>query len=632
VPNFPKLLCRTAYLFLGLMTFLLVACGEKNTAPSTATASTSIAISPSSATISKGQTTGLTATATYPDGKTADITHSVVWMSASPATAIVDAATGVVTGVAIGSAAIVATLNGVTSPAAHINVSAPNLVSISVAPTTVSIILGGTTTLTAIGSYSDNTTSDISRLVTWKSNNAVVTRISRRGIATGVGAGNSSVSASLDKIESSAATVTVGYSVGGTLSGLISGNSITLSNNGVDKLTLFANGSFSFPTGVATGSTFNLAIATPLPRQPCTHTYGAGKVQTSNVSGIDVICGLPPQGAMVKSANLVTARRDHTTTLLPNGKILATGGVGTTNNLASTELYDPATELWSATGTLAIARRNHTATLLPNGKVLAVGGLDSGFARLATAELYDSATGRWTATGNLAIARSQHTAILLPDGKVLVAGGVGTIGTGTLSSCELFDPATGHWTATGNLVTARSQHTAILLPNGKVLVTGGVGAARAGTLANAELYDPVAGRWTATGSLLTARSQHTMTLLPNGQVLVTGGIGTTGNLVSTELYDPASGSWAATGSLTAMRFLHTATLLPTGKVLVTGGVGTSGNLASSELYDPDSGRWTVTGNLHTARSQHAATLLSNGKMLVTGGNGTGVLSDAELYW
>ena len=629
--NLPERVHRTAFFGIGLIAVLLVACGEKNAAPTVAMTPTSIALSPSLATVYKGQTIGLTATATYPDGKTADVTHSVVWMSASPATAIVDGATGVVTGVAIGATTIIATLNGVTSPAANINVSAPNLVSISIAPTTVSIMLGGTTTLTAIGSYSDDSTSDISRLVTWKSNNAVVTRISRRGIATGIGAGNSSVSASLDKIESSTATVTVVYSVGGTLSGLISGNSIMLSNNGMDKLTLFADGSFSFPTGMASGSTFNLAIATPLPRQPCTHTYGAGKVQM-NVSSIDVICGLPPQGAMVKSASLVTARRDHTTTLLPNGKILATGGVGATNNLASTELYDTETGLWSATGALAVARRNHTATLLPNGKVLAVGGLDSGFARLATAELYDAATGRWTATGNLAMARSQHTAVLLPDGKVLVAGGVGTIGAGTLSSCELFDPATGHWTATGNLVTARSQHTAILLPNGKVLVTGGVGAARAGTLASVELYDPVAGRWTATASLSTARSQHTTTLLTDGQVLVTGGIGTTGNLASAELYDPANGRWTATGSLSVMRYLHTAILLPTGKVLVTGGVGATGNLANTELYDPESGRWTATGNLNTARSQHTTTLLSNGKVLVTGGNGTGVLAATELYW
>jgi hypothetical protein len=55
--------------------------------------------------------------------------------------------------------------------------------------------------------------------------------------------------------------------------------------------------------------------------------------------------------------------------------------------LASAELYDPATNTWSAAGSLAIARYVHTATLLPSGKVLVAGGSD-GTVALASAELY----------------------------------------------------------------------------------------------------------------------------------------------------------------------------------------------------------------------------------------------------
>ena len=106
--------------------------------------------------------------------------------------------------------------------------------------------------------------------------------------------------------------------------------------------------------------------------------------------------------------------------------------------------------------------------MLPNGKVLVAGGCDIRPPR--STELYDPASGSWTATGSLATGRYGHTATLLPNGKVLVAGGLGK--RGYLASAELYDPASETWTATGYLVIARSGHTATLLPNGKVLSQG----------------------------------------------------------------------------------------------------------------------------------------------------------------
>jgi len=62
---------------------------------------------------------------------------------------------------------------------------------------------------------------------------------------------------------------------------------------------------------------------------------------------------------------------------------------GTSWDLSSAELYDPATGTWSLTGSLNTARKDHAATLLPNGMVLVTGGALNHQVPLASAELYD---------------------------------------------------------------------------------------------------------------------------------------------------------------------------------------------------------------------------------------------------
>ena len=346
------------------------------------------------------------------------------------------------------------------------------------------------------------------------------------------------------------------------------------------------------------------------------------------------------------TGQLNAARYSHTATLLPNGNVLVTGGYSRKESgtviLNSAEVYDANTGTWSITGNLNLGRVGHTATLLTNGKLLVVGGNTSiippSFGVTNSAELFDPATGMWSTTGSLNTNHTDHTATLLPNGKVLVTAGWD--GSEPVKSAELYDPDTGTWTITGSLITARYWHTASLLQNGKVLVAAGSDEGDLFTaLASAELYDPDTGTWSKTASLSDPRVLHSATLLQNGKVLVAGGYGgyVYGQSDSEELYDSTTGEWSHTGNVNTIRYGHTSTLLPNGNVLVSGGGYSSPGgpvnfTNSAELYDPATATWYSTDELKTARYGHTATLLSDGKVLLAGGsNGSGALNSAELY-
>lgn len=321
-----------------------------------------------------------------------------------------------------------------------------------------------------------------------------------------------------------------------------------------------------------------------------------GKVLVAGGSSQDPRAELydPATGTWDYTGSLNTNRAGQSATLLPNGKVLVAGGSSSGQTLDSAELYDPATGTWSYTGSLNTSRSGHTATLFQNGKVLVVGGNDyscsphCSYTVLESSELYDPATGVWSITGSLVtgtfgIGRTDHTATLLQSGKVLVSGGLDPGDYGAFDT-ELYDQTTGKWSVSGrNNKEHAFGHTATLLLNGDVLITGACTQGNyCGSGSSVEVYNPATGTWSITGGLNIRRLSHTTTLLPNGKVLVAGGF-LVGSLVTSELYDPDTGTWSFTDNLNTPRSHHTATLLPDGKVLIIGGF--VGGSASSGILD-----------------------------------------------
>ena len=397
-------------------------------------------------------------------------------------------------------------------------------------------------------------------------------------------------------------------------------------------------------TNLSDGSEFTGTTTSNLTINPVQLSdAGSYQVIITNISGsvTSLVAALTVNstGLWTMTGAMSTVRAYHTATVLPNGKVLVAGGndnSSTSPARFSAELYDPTSGTWTTTGSMNTKRAFHTATLLPNGKVLVTGG-DSGTGGIPNAELYDPATGIWSTTSSMNSARAEHSATLLPDGKVLVAGGyryrAAQVAGSVVASAEIYDPTTGTWTTTGSMTDARCGTTATLLPNGKVLVAGGFAYTTYGIcLSSAELYDPSTRTWTTTDSMHKARNYHTATLLSNGKVLAAGGNDGISGISSAELYNPATGKWTATGAMATERNAPAATLLPDGKVLVVGGHASSGALSSAELYDPVNGIWTTTDSMHKARYYHTITLLSNGKVLAAGGHdGNLIISSEETY-
>jgi len=299
------------------------------------------------------------------------------------------------------------------------------------------------------------------------------------------------------------------------------------------------------------------------------------------------------------------------TTGLPDGRVLFTGGVDVTTGQPTTAaaVYDPVTQT-TTTLTMAAPRAGHGASVMGNGKVLISGGLASVdltnplalFAGVqATTEVFDPANNTFTAGPNMLEARALHTSTTLTSGQVLVAGGITLIpiiNIPTVSATAYrFNPSSGSFGLPSAFSGARFLHTACPLSDGKVLLVGGLtldltqflqtGQIQdliVGTRTDCQVYTPSLfgfGTFATVNGMQVGRAGAAVAPLPSGGALIAGGFevaidASTSTFVATasataDRFAQGPNSLTPTGSMAAPRLFPTTVNLPDGTIMVVGG-------------------------------------------------------------
>jgi hypothetical protein len=167
---------------------------------------TSIRVTPLNSAIPATVQVQFTATGTFANGDTQNLTAAAIWTSSSLSVATVSNAQGsfgLATGVQAGSATISAVFAGQVGTAS-LTVTNATLVSVVVNPASASISTGASQQFAATGTFSDGSTAGITTTSVWTSSNNSVATIDSRGVASGIASGTSTITAAMNGVNSTA--------------------------------------------------------------------------------------------------------------------------------------------------------------------------------------------------------------------------------------------------------------------------------------------------------------------------------------------------------------------------------------------------------------------------------------------
>jgi 6-phosphogluconolactonase (cycloisomerase 2 family) len=420
---------------------------------------TSLEITPVNPSIANSTSLQLSATGTFSDGSTQNLTASVSWTSSSNAIATVSSS-GVLTGSGVGSATITATQAGV-SGATTVTVTPAVLTAITITPPNSSIANGTSKQLIATGAFSDGTTQNLTEFVTWVSSAPSLVAVSNtagsQGLVMGSAVGSATITATQAGV-SGATTVTVTPAV---LTAIV----VTPANpsiaNGTTKQ-LKATGAFS------DGSTQDLTTQV-------SWTSSSGTMATVSSSGLVTGTGvgsatITATQAGVSGTTTVTVTPAVLTSIrvIPSGPSIASG---TTKQLKAIGTFsDGTTQDLTALVTWASSAPSLADVSNAVGSQGLVTGIAAGSATITAA--LAGVSGATTLTVTPAVLTSiavTPAANSIANGTTVKLIAIGTFSDGTTQN--LTDSAS--WTSSSNAVAVVDN-----TPGNPSLVTGtGMGSA-----------------------------------------------------------------------------------------------------------------------------------------------------------
>ena len=284
----------------------------------------------------------------------------------------------------------------------------PTVTSVTVAPTSASIDVGKTVTLTATVTYSDNSKDSDVR---WSSSDESVVTVSSGGIVTGIAPGSVTVTSTSnrDSSKSSISQVTV------------------------------------------TSGDITWTMKTPMPTGRALFAVGVVNNKIYAIGGADISSPTlntveeydPATDRWVEKSPMPTARRELTVGVV-GGKIYALGGYDGSSYLTTVEEYDPATDQWTAKASMPAARVQFAVSVVKD-KIYAIGGQYT-----INIEKYDPATDQWSDITLMPVGQYGFAAGVV-NNKIYTIGG-----TGGRTEVEEFDPETDQWTTRSPMPTGRT--------------------------------------------------------------------------------------------------------------------------------------------------------------------------------